>query len=102
MRAAAMQLANFTRLEFPPHDGLEIADEISSARLHQQPRRINFNVFPFHVKIGSVRPNAVIGPFATDTQIVLGPGDKWSYDGIGPNGTNFHMEGEYVEVRSEE
>jgi len=28
----------------------------------------------------------------------LRPGGKWSSDGVGPNGTPFHMEGEYVEV----
>ena len=34
----------------------------------------------------------------TETKYDLRVGGKWSYDGIGPNGTNFHMEGEYVEI----
>jgi uncharacterized protein YndB with AHSA1/START domain len=28
----------------------------------------------------------------------LRPGGKWSYDGLGPNDTPFHMQGEYLEV----
>jgi len=33
-----------------------------------------------------------------DSNYDLRPGGKWSYDGVGPNGAPFHMEGEYLEV----
>ena len=34
----------------------------------------------------------------TETKYDLRVGGKWSYEGVGPNDTPFHMEGEYVEV----
>src|SRR5262249_21605523 len=34
----------------------------------------------------------------TDTRSDLRPGGKWSYEGLGPNDSPFHMEGEYLEV----
>jgi len=33
-----------------------------------------------------------------DSTYDLRRGGRWSYEGVGPNGTNFHMEGEYLEV----
>lgn len=33
-----------------------------------------------------------------DSKYDLRPGGKWSYDGLGPNETPFHMQGEYLEV----
>src|SRR5260370_24984551 len=71
MRAAAVQAMNLARLELPAYDGLEFAHEISSAGLHQQPRRINFKVLPFHVKRGAVRSHPVVRPFAAGPQIVV-------------------------------
>jgi hypothetical protein len=33
-----------------------------------------------------------------DSHYDLRPGGKWSYEGVGPNNTPFHMEGKYLEV----
>jgi len=33
-----------------------------------------------------------------ETKSDLRTGGRWSYEGVGPNNTPFHMEGEYVEV----
>jgi len=34
----------------------------------------------------------------TQSNSDLRPGGKWSHEGVGPQGQNFHMEGEYLEI----
>jgi len=33
-----------------------------------------------------------------DTKSDFRVGGRWSYEGVGPSGTPFHMEGEYIEI----
>src|SRR4051794_28617659 len=69
MGTAAMQAAQFVRLEFPAHDGGNVLCKIRRARMHQQAWRINLEILALDPKRPAVVSGTDFIPFAAGTKI---------------------------------
>src|SRR5215469_3309533 len=67
-----MQSVHGFRFQFPSHDGFLRARIAANPRVHKLSRRIDLEVFAFHVEFGAIRTFALAAPFTARTKVHRG------------------------------